>query len=157
MEDVPAHGRGAGTRWSLRSLPTQTILWFSDSLILYPRLFSKICSCPLLESSHETGWHTYKSARILSDSFLCTCIVFLSWAVRHRHTDRHTHSIFATTRYHCGRRFLYLWTHYFIHILNRDARLLWNDGHSFHRTSLVPDLLWESLCFLLSLTLSLNL
>jgi len=23
---VPAHGRGVGTRWSLRSLPTQTIL-----------------------------------------------------------------------------------------------------------------------------------
>jgi len=28
VEDVPAHGRGAGTRWSLRSLPTQTTLWF---------------------------------------------------------------------------------------------------------------------------------
>jgi len=26
VEDVPAHGRGIGTRWSLRSLPTQTIL-----------------------------------------------------------------------------------------------------------------------------------
>jgi len=26
-EDVPAHGGGVGTRWSLRSLPTQTILW----------------------------------------------------------------------------------------------------------------------------------
>jgi len=24
--DVPAHGRGVGTRWSLRSLPTQRIL-----------------------------------------------------------------------------------------------------------------------------------
>ena len=28
VEDVPAHGRGIGTRWFLRSLPTQTILWF---------------------------------------------------------------------------------------------------------------------------------
>jgi len=28
VEDVPAHGRGVGTRWSLRSLPTLTILWF---------------------------------------------------------------------------------------------------------------------------------
>ena len=26
VEDVPAHGRGVGTRQSLRSLPTQTIL-----------------------------------------------------------------------------------------------------------------------------------
>jgi len=28
VEDVPAHGRGVGTRWSLRSLPTLTILWY---------------------------------------------------------------------------------------------------------------------------------
>ena len=27
VKDVPAHGRGVGTRWSLRSLPTLTILW----------------------------------------------------------------------------------------------------------------------------------
>ena len=27
-KDVPARGRGVGTRWSLRSLPTQPILWF---------------------------------------------------------------------------------------------------------------------------------
>ena len=34
VEDVPAHGRRVGTRWSLRSLPTQTILWwFYDSLM----------------------------------------------------------------------------------------------------------------------------
>jgi len=26
VEDVPAHGKGVGTRWSLRSLPTLTIL-----------------------------------------------------------------------------------------------------------------------------------
>jgi len=26
VEDVPAHGRGVGIRWSVRSLPTQTIL-----------------------------------------------------------------------------------------------------------------------------------
>jgi len=29
-EDVPVHGRGVGTRRSLRSLPTQTILWFYE-------------------------------------------------------------------------------------------------------------------------------
>ena len=28
MEDVPADGRGVGTRWALRSLPTLTIPWF---------------------------------------------------------------------------------------------------------------------------------
>ena len=27
VDGVPAHGRGVQTRWSLRSLPTQTILW----------------------------------------------------------------------------------------------------------------------------------
>jgi len=30
VEDVPPHGRGAGTKRSLRSLPTLTILWFYD-------------------------------------------------------------------------------------------------------------------------------
>ena len=30
VEGVPAHGRGRGTRWSLRSLPTQIIVWFCD-------------------------------------------------------------------------------------------------------------------------------
>ena len=28
VEGVHAHGRGVGTRWSLRSLPTQTVLWY---------------------------------------------------------------------------------------------------------------------------------
>jgi len=28
VEDVPAWGRGVGTRWSLRLFPMQTILWF---------------------------------------------------------------------------------------------------------------------------------
>ena len=28
-----AHGRGVGTRWSLRSLPTLTVLWFYDSVL----------------------------------------------------------------------------------------------------------------------------
>ena len=30
MEGVPAHGRGIGTRWFLKTLPIQTILWFYD-------------------------------------------------------------------------------------------------------------------------------
>jgi len=29
---VPAYSRGVGTRWSWRSLPTQTILWLYDSM-----------------------------------------------------------------------------------------------------------------------------
>jgi len=32
VEGVPAHGRGVGTRRSVRSLPTQTILLFCDSM-----------------------------------------------------------------------------------------------------------------------------
>jgi len=32
VEGVPAHSRWVGTRRSLRSLPTQTILWFYDSV-----------------------------------------------------------------------------------------------------------------------------
>ena len=36
MEDVPAHGRGVGTRWALRSLPVLTILWFYDSVLSVP-------------------------------------------------------------------------------------------------------------------------
>jgi len=31
---VPAHGRGGGTRWSVRSLPTQTILCFYDYFVV---------------------------------------------------------------------------------------------------------------------------
>jgi len=43
-KDVPADGRGVGTRWSLRSVPTLTIVWFYDSLIL-------LCSVT------REGWH----------------------------------------------------------------------------------------------------
>ena len=32
---VPAHGRGVGLEGLSRSLPTQTILWFSDSRVLW--------------------------------------------------------------------------------------------------------------------------
>ena len=35
MKDVPAHGRGVGLEGLSRSLPTQTILWFSDSRVLW--------------------------------------------------------------------------------------------------------------------------
>jgi len=38
VEGVPAHGRGVGTRWSLRSLPALTILWFYDLGLPYYRL-----------------------------------------------------------------------------------------------------------------------
>ena len=32
VEDVPACGMGVGTRWTIRSLPNQTILLFYDSM-----------------------------------------------------------------------------------------------------------------------------
>ena len=35
MRDVPAHGRGLGLEGLSRSLPTQTILWFSDCRVLW--------------------------------------------------------------------------------------------------------------------------
>ena len=39
---VPACGRSVGTRWSLRSLPTQTILWVYDSVNDYVLLVSLV-------------------------------------------------------------------------------------------------------------------
>lgn len=30
VEGVSAHGKGVGIRWLLRSIPTETILWFCD-------------------------------------------------------------------------------------------------------------------------------
>ena len=35
VEGVPAHGRGAGTRGSVRSFTTETILRFCDFMILW--------------------------------------------------------------------------------------------------------------------------
>lgn len=32
MGGIPAHGRGFGTKWCLRSLPAQPFLWFHDAL-----------------------------------------------------------------------------------------------------------------------------
>ena len=53
VEDVPAHGRGVGTRWSLRSLPTWTVLWF------YGQLVSTGASLLRGASSESTAWPTY--------------------------------------------------------------------------------------------------
>ena len=44
VEDVPAHGRGIGTRWSLRSRPTQTILWFYNIYSFHFLAVSPSCS-----------------------------------------------------------------------------------------------------------------
>ena len=57
MEDVPAHGRGAGTRWSLRSLPTLTILWFYN-IMKENRL-----------SERENGW-SFQSKRKTTTLFI---------------------------------------------------------------------------------------
>lgn len=35
MDGNPVHGREVGTQWSLRSLQTQTIIWFYDYVILW--------------------------------------------------------------------------------------------------------------------------
>jgi len=51
VEDVPARGRGFGTRWSSRSLPTLTILWFYDSMI-----FLEVGS-PELDTALQMGPH----------------------------------------------------------------------------------------------------
>jgi len=49
MDGNPTRGRGVGTRWSLRSLPTQAVQWFYDSISFYP-CFAKwpsafVCRC----------------------------------------------------------------------------------------------------------------
>jgi len=53
VEDVPVHGRGIVTRWSLRSLPNPTILWFYD-----------------------TGFHVFRLWEFLfvSSSLICTSV-----------------------------------------------------------------------------------
>ena len=67
VEDVPAHGREVGTRWSLRSLPTLTILWFYDSMfpwsmskmtqvVILPTFSSK-CSLPSAVSPNNSVAH----------------------------------------------------------------------------------------------------
>jgi len=68
VEDVPAHGRVVGTRWSLRSLPTITILRFCactarklPSLVrpsdYYPLLVMQVGSGEIAEKSqhHQKG------------------------------------------------------------------------------------------------------
>jgi len=57
VEDVPARGRGVGPRWSLRSLPTQTILWFCDSM------FKK----------NTSALGSYMKVQQFSQSAKCTC------------------------------------------------------------------------------------
>ena len=52
VEGVPAHGRGVGTRWSIRSVPTQTILWFYD--------FSLICKLLLKVMSHHPSTEVFQ-------------------------------------------------------------------------------------------------
>ena len=50
---VPAHGRGVGMRWSIRSLPTQTILWFYHLCPLYRQETKDTSSTDLPPSSDE--------------------------------------------------------------------------------------------------------
>ena len=48
VEGVPAHGRGVGRRWSLRSLLTQTILWFYENIGPLQRVSSLFVSLQLI-------------------------------------------------------------------------------------------------------------
>jgi len=69
----PACGRGGGTWWSLRSLPTQAFLWFYDHVILWcydsHLLFIWICLPPVYFTGHVNHrwlvtWQQLKTAGI---------------------------------------------------------------------------------------------
>ena len=56
-EDVPGHGRVVGTRWSLRSFPNQTTLWF------YKKLYIAFCyywKTVQLSSDQTLAFRSYK-------------------------------------------------------------------------------------------------
>lgn len=59
MGGVPADGRGFGTRWSLSSLPTWTILWFYETEI-YP-----VDTFHLVNESHRCNHHQQKWVKII--------------------------------------------------------------------------------------------
>ena len=75
VEGVPAHGSGIGTRWSLRSLPTHTLLWFCDnshSALLRVSLNVYPCGSPVTATAQNPGgwsiceWKYPKSAGCLA-------------------------------------------------------------------------------------------
>ena len=62
-EVVPVHGREVGTGWSLKSLPTQTILWFYNAKtekgkVLF-RTSAKITAAFTTDEQWTSNWHKY--------------------------------------------------------------------------------------------------
>ena len=63
-EGVPTYGKGVGTRWSLRSLPTPTILWWFYDDNTTPLLTSWLTGTPenfLIARTHREGGEGYSS------------------------------------------------------------------------------------------------
>lgn len=59
-EGTSAHGRGFGTMWSLRSLPTQTILWYCGSINpMYNGTDKAKLSEPLNKTHVPLSWQRY--------------------------------------------------------------------------------------------------
>ena len=82
MEDVPAHGRVVGTRWSLRSLPNQTVLWFYRSVNETPQF--NWCP-PYFQGQHICLWFTLKGGWGCWVFFLFLC---LPWSTNTSHISK---------------------------------------------------------------------
>ena len=86
----PAHGRGGGNRWSLKSLPIQAIPYFYDTMILW---FCFLENCPLHEVpsisiiANTTPCRTCSDAASsfspLSGHFLLDKALWLCWYFFH--------------------------------------------------------------------------
>ena len=90
VQGVPAHGRGVGTSWSIRSLPTQTILWFNDFRCahLWPSWWSILSVTLLWLSCTDMSQKQIKSVYFLSllKSWSGECVqvsfsIFWKWQV----------------------------------------------------------------------------
>lgn len=57
-ESVPAHSRGAGTRWSLKSLPNKNILCLYDNRMIFIRDAFSISA----ETSNQLQWEKFLTA-----------------------------------------------------------------------------------------------
>jgi len=109
VEGVPTHGRGLGTRWSVRSLPTQTILWFYDCAMrglfdgeITSSEQTKYCRdsnsfwlwwIKFLKLTHTTGLGALKiycSAKHWCIHSCCFCIGVLQ-CLKDKHADTESH------------------------------------------------------------------
>jgi len=71
VEGVPAHGRGFGKRWPIRSLPTQTSLWFYDTntkdFIPMYQVISAFPASTLTEDMIFHRWFYWQSLHLHSE------------------------------------------------------------------------------------------